>query len=256
MPSILTMSNIKARFLIISDTYASPSLLSSLSTMPVDVIIHCGNLTQESKLSEFASALAFFKAINGPLKLVIPGSHDFTLDDAVYETKITETATNLRIKKKEEIYKTYGKKGQARQLLCSEQAKKDGIFFLDEGRHHFALGNGASLSVYASPYTPRASSDDDDDDDDYQGQGNKNWSFQYTKSQGHVFDIGYSADVVITHGPPLGVLDVTAASDPKTHAGCPFLFAAVAMARPRLHCFGHVPAGWGAKIVRWRDRPA
>ncbi|EGO60592.1 hypothetical protein NEUTE1DRAFT_97760 [Neurospora tetrasperma FGSC 2508] len=248
MPPILTMSNIKARFLIISDTHASPSLPSSLPAMPVDVIIHCGNLTQESKLSEFASVLAFFKAINGPLKLVIPGSHDFTLDDAVYETKITETATNLGVKEKEEIYRIYGKMGQARQLLCSEQAKKDGIFFLDEGRHHFALGNGASLSVYASPYT-RASSDD------YQGQGKENWGFQYTKSQGHVFDIGYTADVVITHGPPLGVLDVTA-SDAKIRAGCPLLFAAVAMARPRLHCFGHVHAGWGAKLIRWRDRPA
>ncbi|KAJ2977447.1 hypothetical protein NUW58_g7813 [Xylaria curta] len=37
-------------------------------------------------------------------------------------------------------------------------------------------------------------------------------------------------------------------------AGCPDLFAAVARARPRLHCFGHIHEGWGAKLVAWRSQ--
>lgn len=56
--------------------------------------------------------------------------------------------------------------------------------------------------------------------------------------------------MVITHGPPHGILDDTPS---KKHSGDPSLFAAVAMARPRLHCFGHVHGGWGATLVRWRD---
>ncbi|KAK3351533.1 Metallo-dependent phosphatase-like protein [Neurospora tetraspora] len=226
--------------------------------MPVDVAIHCGDLTQESTLSEFTSALALLKAIKAPLKLVIPGNHDFTLDDAVYKAKITETTTKLGVKL-EEIYEVYGKVGQARQLL-EETKEKDGIFLLDEGRHDFALSNGAALSVYASPYTPSSPDDDDDCFVGQQGKGKGNWGFQYTKSEGHVFDIRYTPDVVITHGPPLGVLDDVTASSSSTKTtralGCPSLFAAVGMARPRLHCFGHVHAGWGAKFVSWRDRPA
>lgn len=32
------------------------------------------------------------------------------------------------------------------------------------------------------------------------------------------------------------------------------LFGAIARARPRLHCFGHIHDGWGAKMVTWRER--
>ena len=39
----------------------------------------------------------------------------------------------------------------------------------------------------------------------------------------------------------------------RERAGCPDLFAAVAEARPRIHCFGHIHEGWGAKLVTWRD---
>ncbi len=47
------------------------------------------------------------------------------------------------------------------------------------------------------------------------------------------------------------------ASWDRTHsrerAGSSDLFAAVARARPRLHCFGHIHEGWGAKLVAWRE---
>jgi hypothetical protein len=35
-------------------------------------------------------------------------------------------------------------------------------------------------------------------------------------------------------------------------AGSSDLFGAVARARPRMHCFGHIHEGWGAKLVAWR----
>lgn len=39
----------------------------------------------------------------------------------------------------------------------------------------------------------------------------------------------------------------------KERAGCPELFTAIANARPRLHCFGHIHEGWGARLVSWKD---
>lgn len=107
--------------------------------------------------------------------------------------------------------------------------------------------------------------------------------FQYTKTQGHTFGIGYTADVVITREAPLGILDnlplVSTSGKAKAkgtattkRSGDPNLFAAVAMCRPRMHCFaGHhpaiqIPAAHGAAIagtgswkteeamlVKWRD---
>lgn len=44
-------------------------------------------------------------------------------------------------------------------------------------------------------------------------------------------------DILITHGPPLGILD--------GGQGCAALRRAVVRVRPRLHCFGHVHSAYG-----------
>lgn len=50
-------------------------------------------------------------------------------------------------------------------------------------------------------------------------------------------------DVLITHGPPYGILDSAPGSD--HHAGCEELFEAVKRVRPKLHIFGHIHPGYG-----------
>jgi len=56
-------------------------------------------------------------------------------------------------------------------------------------------------------------------------------------------------DIVMTHGPPREVLDLTTRNH---NAGCPHLLRAVHRAKPRIHCFGHIHEGWGAQIVDWK----
>ena len=220
-------SNIKTRILILSDTHGMRFRPDSNPTQHVDVAIHCGDLTTESKLTEYRSTIQLLKDLNAPLKLVIAGNHDFTLDSPVYRQKVAQVHPSIDPSL---IRREYGDYGEARKLL--DEAREAGIYFLDEGTHHFVLENGASLTVYASPYTPSVG----------------DWGFQYHPRTHHDFSIG-TADVAITHGPPLGILDHTISGQ---RAGCPTLFAAVARARPRLHCFGHIHEGWGAKVVTWR----
>ena len=50
-------------------------------------------------------------------------------------------------------------------------------------------------------------------------------------------------DILITHGPPLGILDHGPGSERR--GGCPELLEAVLQARPRLHVFGHFHARYG-----------
>jgi Icc-related predicted phosphoesterase len=50
-------------------------------------------------------------------------------------------------------------------------------------------------------------------------------------------------DVLITHGPPYGILDLGAGS--HLHQGCPELLDAVMRVRPKLHVFGHVHGAYG-----------
>ena len=49
-------------------------------------------------------------------------------------------------------------------------------------------------------------------------------------------------DVLITHTPPAGVLDV---SSRGLELGCPYLSDALGTISPKLHCFGHVHASSG-----------
>ncbi|KAH8680790.1 Metallo-dependent phosphatase-like protein [Xylariales sp. PMI_506] len=210
--------DIKTRFLIISDTHADEWTLKSTSLPPVDVVIHCGGLTEESKLDE---------DINTSLKLVIAGNHDFTLDVPSFKKKLSETTSEIE---PELLKKEFGEVGDAQKLL--DKAKD--ITFLDEGIHQFTLQNGARLTVYASPYTPSIG----------------DWGFQFRPQDGHHFAIEEKVDVVITHGPPKGVLDRT---ECKQHGGCESLVEAIFQAKPLLHCFGHIHEGWGSKLVTWRD---
>jgi hypothetical protein len=50
-------------------------------------------------------------------------------------------------------------------------------------------------------------------------------------------------DVLITHGPPFGILD--SSPDSGLHSGCRELFDAVMRLRPKLHVFGHVHGAHG-----------
>ena len=224
------MDSIKTRVLIVSDTHGLNFSAANRPLQSADVAIHCGDLSDGSKLQEFRKTIQLLKDLDAPLKLAIAGNHDFTMDIPVFKQKVAEASTPLDPAL---VAKEYGTLGQARQLF--NEAQDAGIVFLDEGTHQFRLRNGALLKVYASPFTPSESAGA--------------WGFQYHPKQGHQYSIEEGVDVVVTHGPPQGVMDF---SHQWKRAGCNDLFAAVARARPRIHCFGHIHEGWGAKLVAWR----
>ena len=52
-------------------------------------------------------------------------------------------------------------------------------------------------------------------------------------------------DVLVTHGPPLRILDRSPGS--PEHQGCPALLDAVERTQPLIHCFGHVHGAYGMR---------
>jgi Icc-related predicted phosphoesterase len=50
-------------------------------------------------------------------------------------------------------------------------------------------------------------------------------------------------DILVTHGPPFGILDGAPGSE--YHAGCRQLLEAVRRVKPMLHIFGHAHGGYG-----------
>jgi hypothetical protein len=130
------------------------------------------------------------------------------------------------------VTKEYIDYNEAERLFL--EAQEHGIQLLREGTHRFVLSKGAELEIYASPYTPSLG----------------DWGLQYRPDQGHVYNIEKGTDTAITHRPPRGVLDRTNGCE---RGGFSELFAAVAISRPHIHCFGHIHEGWGAKMITWRE---
>lgn len=84
------------------------------------------------------------------------------------------------------------------------------------------------LRIYGSPWQPEFF----------------NWAFNLTSDKlKDVWKmIPYNLDILITHGPPLGVRDMTAEGD---HVGCTYLLDAVLEKMPKVHAFGHIHEGYG-----------
>lgn len=223
-------AKIKTRFLICSNTHGInclPGLIPS-AKQHADVAIHCGDLTTQSQLLEYKASIRLLQSINAPLKIVIARSHYFTMGIPVFHKKFAEAQPIER----ELIEQAFDHGREARRLF-----EYSGITFLNEGVYSFHLQNGALLTVYASPYTPSLG----------------DWGFQYHPDNGHDFMIDNSSgtkpvDVVIAHGPPRGIMDYTNSAERE---GSVSLFRALARSRPRprMHCFGHIHEGWGAKLV-------
>jgi len=84
------------------------------------------------------------------------------------------------------------------------------------------------IRIYGSPWTPVF------------------YNFSFMKQRGpeirKVWDlIPEDLDILITHGPPIGILDHV----PRGHVGCEQLKEVVEIKKPRYNIFGHIHEGYG-----------
>jgi len=98
-----------------------------------------------------------------------------------------------------------------------------------------------NLKIYGSPWTPAFG---------------YNWA--YNRERGTDISKAWEAipddtDILITHGPPFGILDYV----PRTnnYQGCKDLLKRVAEIRPKLHIFGHLHNNHGGKRLDIKERP-
>jgi Icc-related predicted phosphoesterase len=87
------------------------------------------------------------------------------------------------------------------------------------------------VKIYGSPWQPRF----------------YDWAFNLDRGRemAEKWDmIPADTDILITHGPPAGILDRTAYGD---LAGCEELIKKVTAVRPKAHIFGHIHEGYGSR---------
>jgi Icc-related predicted phosphoesterase len=72
-----------------------------------------------------------------------------------------------------------------------------------------------------------------------------NWAFNKLRGQSirkHWDMIPSDTDILITHGPPYGILDAVLN---QRHAGCKDLLKTVNIIKPKVHVFGHIHESYG-----------
>lgn len=151
--------------------------------------------------------------------------------------------------------------------LIQKARQEDGIHVLiREGTYHFVLpprsnpessgssdgSSGATkFTIFTSPWTPAYGRWGFQYDPDNEGEVAQHFAIvPPTGTSSGPDPTSNDIDVVMTHGPPFGVLDVTRTGE---KVGCASLLNAVARARPKVHCFGHIHESAGAALVQWGE---
>ena len=174
------------RLVLISDTHG---LHRKLEVPSGDLLIHAGDFTLYSKPPSIVSDFnAWLGTLPHRFKIVIPGNHDYLLEDPRGRSVITNAA-----------------------LLVDSGVDVEG------------------MRIWGSPVTPL-----------YGGAFGKSRAADRKK---HWARTPEGLDILVTHDPPLGILDHGPGSE--RHEGCPELQKVVFRAKPRVHVFGHIHAGYG-----------
>ena len=99
-------TTVRTSLLILSDTHGLAFPADAYLNVHADIVIHCGDLSHESNLSEFDAALKLLRSLDAPLKLIIAGNHDFTLDPPSFKRIVNQYMPELD---PELLVKEYGR---------------------------------------------------------------------------------------------------------------------------------------------------
>ncbi|KAH8428015.1 metallophosphatase domain-containing protein [Aspergillus melleus] len=260
-------NTIKTRLCLISDTHSLPPNPPTDTHNPYrhplpssNILLHAGDLTKVGRYSEHLAMLSMLKNAPAELKLVIAGNHDITLDEEYYNRvghyrhryRSGYTAPSATYGR-EKFISGGGTEAEddgavedpaaIKALWTSPEAEAAGVRYLEEGTREFRLTTGARVRVYASPYTPAFCE----------------WAFAYEREEDRYGGVEGArnpvptfppgVDVMLTHGPPYGILDQVVPGHESV--GCEHLYRAAERAKPRVHVFGHIHEGYGARRFEW-----
>ena len=168
-----------------------------------DVIFHSGDCTGRGRESEIVEFLEWYGKLPHKYKVLIAGNHDFG-----FETD-------------KEKYKKI--------------AEDNGIIYLQDSGCEIE-----GIKIWGSPQTPEFC----------------NWAFNCWRTKEEYLDnmtydyigkywamIPEDTDILMTHGPPFGILDHCHGG----HVGCEKLRDKILEIKPKYHIFGHIHEGRGVE---------
>ena len=204
----------------ISDTHGA-KFHSQLIIPECDILIHSGDIGGRTSLAELNEFLVWFEKQPAKVKIFVGGNHDIVLDKT-WPVKVQDPV---------------GKIIAAQSYLdAKELISKYNVKYLENT--DFVYGG---VKFYGSPITPSFH--------------RAYWAFNADRGEEiakYWARIPSDIDVLITHGPGYGTLDIIPENFRQTesedlHRGCEDLKKVIKkrLLNLKLHCFGHLHSSYG-----------
>ena len=195
------------RFICISDTHSlhremKYSVTNFLDPSQDNILIHAGDFTNVGKEHDVKEFIYWIQNLQGfDTKIFCAGNHDMSFES-----------------KPNWLY----------QYINDENLSQCDCVYLEDSSFTIESPEfSRPIKFYGSPWQPRFFV----------------WAFNVDRDKIHVHweKITEDVQVLITHGPPFGILDkVIGRNDPL---GCESLLEHVNRVKPKIHVFGHVHSG-------------
>ncbi|KAL3669929.1 hypothetical protein V7S43_005303 [Phytophthora oleae] len=196
------------RVVCISDTHAKHRNLKN--TPDGDILLHCGDFTNRRTHDEIRDFNDWLGTLPHKHKIVIAGNHDACMDAVAYDQHWNKAFR----------HEEYNDPSLSEALLTNCTYLED-RFVVVEG-----------VKIYGSPMTPPIP-----------GRAGAFNVARGSADQQHWAKVSTDVDILMTHGPPHGILDTTFTG---LHAGSEALTEMATRIRPRFHLFGHIHEAYGA----------
>jgi hypothetical protein len=217
------------RVVCISDTHSRESKLKS--PLPEgDVLVHAGDFSNVGTMRENQAFRNYMDAQLYSQKIVIAGNHDTTMQTD-YFVKYGERFHTMLFR--DPKFDPVAYSIQCREII-SNSSHPSYSYLEDSSCYLSNNGVDTALKVYGAPWQPEFC----------------DWAFNLPlgpelKEKWDM--IPNDTDVLITHGPPLGILDLASSG---YRCGCPNLLEAIKnRVKPRLHIFGHIHEHYGKRYI-------
>ena len=200
------------RILFTSDSHSLQNEIPKQWLKEADAICHSGDICLKGTHQEAVAFMKWFSELPYEHKLFTVGNHDICFDP-----------THRRYKYfKEDFDRVYPEKiDDIREII------PDNIMLLDNSGIEIE-----GLKFWGYPQTPEFCS----------------WAFNIPRGEAmteFTGQIPLDTDILLTHGPPRGILDMTMRGE---YVGCEQLLERIKEVKPLVHSFGHIHEARG-KVV-------
>ncbi|CAI2194029.1 13245_t:CDS:2, partial [Funneliformis geosporum] len=207
------------RFVCVSDTHNTIDP-NNYQVPDGDVFLHAGDMTKIGTVKQLQDVVDWIKNLPHKHKVVIAGNHDITLDEPFYENN---------------WYRFHHNKEDSKRAINLMKNSGHGIVYLIE--ETFTIPE-KGIQIWGSPWTPEF----------YE------WAFNgqrglFLKEKWE--QIPPITHILMTHGPPYGILDVT--NHDGKNVGCKDLLERIQNIKPYVHIFGHIHEGYGVLEKTWNS---